>query len=548
MGRVAELQASGKFVSALAVTDSTIKLYGLTMRQPVRAYMLAFQQELAGGHADSIPAWLREGSANLVANAVMDQLHLEIGTWVWRAGDDAAIRAVKESIDSAAMLSSAVHREKSANFLPVADMMVEYLKGTMGDRFYPALAGYFRAAAAPGFQADAAFQANFGMSMDAFMQGAVAQLTRIRVEVRQHNRAVPLALEGTDISDSSRFPLEEESARKALEQYRLKRSPKALALSTRGSWAYASDQADAMDQALEVCRISDAVSCQLYAVDNTIVYQAALKDAAGIEAIMIDSRHDIWSQRVAETWLPVVKQSVDNFNRLLKDHLGGALNDSVRIYVTANIDDYETILHKEMKVFAAEAADGAHLSAGISDSRGQIALVFPMDLDPSRLVERATRVPLHELTHEVQGQLSKRYRGFKPSKWIQEGTANYFAFNIVKDLPVQGASQFSPDTWRRECIAWYKDGGWHVSPEDAFTTSDTEWVKMMSYRKGPYEMAGLMTMHLASVLGERFYPAWVKYFTLAGQRGQQEPEAFQQSFGMSKAEYLASLDRWLKTL
>ena len=73
-------------------------------------------------------------------------------------------------------------------------------------------------------------------------------------------------------------------------------------------------------------------------------------------------------------------------------------------------------------------------------------------------------------------------------------------------------------------------------------------MKFVSAKRGPYLMSDLMAMHLESLLGDKFYAAWVAYFRQIGQPKPNEEAAFKQNFGLSHAEFLSSFKRAMKAL
>ena len=83
------------------------------------------------------------------------------------------------------------------------------------------------------------------------------------------------------------------------------------------------------------------------------------------------------------------------------------------------------------------------------------------------------------------------------------------------------------------------------TPDEVATARPADWTRLMKERRGPYQMAGLMSLYLQALCGERFLPAWVAYYRLAGQKGQSAAQAFEQSFGLGEAEFLADFKRWL---
>ncbi|HEY1091568.1 MAG TPA: hypothetical protein VGE47_10775, partial [Burkholderiaceae bacterium] len=84
-----------------------------------------------------------------------------------------------------------------------------------------------------------------------------------------------------------------------------------------------------------------------------------------------------------------------------------------------------------------------------------------------------------------------------------------------------------------------------LQPDERVGVAPSGWTGMMKAKRGNYQMAGLMSMYLQAITGERFLDAWVAYYKLAGKRGQGGDTAFEQSFGLTEAEFVADFKRWL---
>ncbi len=553
--RNARSTAPDAFVVALERKGNQALWYDQSVRQPLRAYAMSLQQELAAHRAGRAPQWMREGSADLIAYLVMDRMGGEISSRDWNARNAYVLRNTSGAIASSELLTATSGMDQRPGFQQASGLMASHLNELLGKRFFAAWATYFRRTAAPDFRLETDFRTAFGIDIADFLRSFDTRLTTLRAEVRRHNQSVPEGSGYADIhdrarlpvdsDDRARLPVDSENARKGYDRYLAGRAPKAFALSLRGFWSYSLDDSDAISKALAGCRRSDPTSCQLYAVDDRVVYKPAAAGAIEIEVVMASRGDDAWARSVRERWYPAVMQSAQQFNRLIKERIGVALTNSIRIHVVASQNDYERVLKDEMRLLASEASDNVDSSGGLSNGRGQIAIVFPPG-NVERLRERAIKTTLHELAHELQAQLARRYRGFAVPKWIQEGTADLLAYETAQELSTEGAAQYSAANWKNRCVRWYKQGGRQATPEDVSTTQQREWLKMVRQREGPYQMAGLMAIYLQSRLGEHFYRAWVQYFELAGQPGQQEQAAFQQSFGLTRAEFLDGFKAWLR--
>ncbi|HSD36437.1 MAG TPA: hypothetical protein VLC92_02945 [Rhodocyclaceae bacterium] len=535
-------------VVTVTPTASVFASYEQTVVLPVRARALALQQLLAGGNAGRTPLWLREGLADYMAHQVLDDLKLEIRSTDREAGQTYAMRNTKDLLTPQQWMTGERGVEKRAGAGAMASLMVERLAAASGSRFASAWPAYFRLAAAPEFQPDAAFEKSFGLAPAVFLAQFETWLTALKTEQRQHAKPVPDASNYADIQDASRFPLKSSDMAARYKDYLSRRAPKALAISSRGALGAAYDSPDAMERALTLCRAGDSVSCQLYAVDDRVVYQPAELDAAGVEVVMASHDASDWTQQVGARWQPLVQQATESYNRVLKERAGVALNETVRVYLASSSKDYEQVLREQMKLPSGHANDVATLSGGVSNLRGQIAIPFQETTAADVLRERALKTSLHELTHELQGQLSQRRANGVAPQWIMEGTADLLAYNALSASSVAGAAEFSKEGWRNKCLEWFYRDGYKVGPEDVFTTSGADWLKFVSAKRGPYLISDLMAMHLESLLGDRFYAAWVAYFRQIGQPKPDEQAAFKQNFGLSHAEFLTSFKQAMKAL
>jgi hypothetical protein len=570
------------------------QLHEAAIDAPVQAAALALLARLSDGHAEQVPPWLATGVASLMADQVLDQMALAINSRDWRQGVALALRHASALPTPAAMLTAtsvSAHGTDAA----VSAAMVAQLQARLGTRFYPALQQYLAGLGAGGSDREALFAAAFGVATADHARACAQALASLRAEVRQHgapppgaapSTAAPLgsttsapaaealasnvSAAGSGVADVSAaqsparaastdatprarvaanlaahlLPLESASAKAAFAEYQRARSPKAFAVSMRGQWAWVQDDSAAMANALRQCRWRDPVNCRLYAVDAQL--QAP---TGGVEIAVQMSGHGdgAWAAEVRKTWMPVVLGASAQFNKLLGKQMGVALDQDVRIYLAAGNADYARTLQEEMNMAPSAAATHADVGGGLANSRGQIALLFSPDRSRGALQERALKTSLHELTHALQNDLSHSYAGFSAPKWLREGSADLIAYTLASDAPMIGGSDVNLADWRKKCAQWYAKSGAQLSPEEVFNAKSPQWLEMMKDKRGPYQMAGLMVMYLKERTGERFFTAWADYFERAGRRGQDEASAFQDSFGIEPARFLADFKQVLAT-
>jgi len=256
--------------------------------------------------------------------------------------------------------------------------------------------------------------------------------------------------------------------------------------------------------------------------------------------------YDDFARQVERDWLGLVRQASAQFDRLVNDVLKVRLVRDARIYVAAGVSDYEQILREDMRMPVERAELQGEVSGGLSNSRGQIALKFTPRQNRAAAYDMAVKTTLHELTHELQKQLDNRHAGFSPPAWLREGTADLMAYLLAPQVRINDAEAEALRNWRERNLNWWRTGNkTGLQAEDMVDVAPSGWTRMMKEKRGNYQMAGLMSMYLQAITGERFLPSWVAYYRLAGQKGQKAAAAFEQAFGLSEAEFHADFKRWL---
>lgn len=502
--------------------------------------------ELAGRNLQQTHEWLRVGSVSWISFEVMEKrgavtvdevVQSQIG---W-------LRETAEAPSPADFLDKKSDQGKKKGFSQTAILMTHHLKSQMGQNFWPKLAAYLRAAAKPDFNIDLAFEQHFGMTPAVFLQSYLAWAAEMKAAQYQHKQAIPPASGFALLEQIDRYPLERESSRKLYEKYRKARAPKALAISTRGSSAFSSDRGNAMEMALKTCRQYDPVSCRLYAVDDVVVYQPPIPGQAMVEVRMASLGDDGWTQGVRERYLPVVQGATEALRKLLLEKTGTGLDETVRVHLVSGTDDYTRVLQDELGLNEQNANDSSVNSGGMSNGKGQIAVPFFTGYSAASLMDTAAKTAAHEIVHEWQHQQSRDYTGFKVPVWITEGSADLLAYEAIEAAKLPDTKEITKKAWLKKGTSWFKSDG-SLQPEEILMPNGKEWHQLTSKRRGNYQLAGLMAYRLQEISGERFYSSLSQYFTLAGQTGQQEEAAFEQSFGLSRAAFLENYKAWVKTL
>lgn len=528
-------------------TGGIDKQYAQSIRVPVEAYAAQSLNELAAGQAAHVPQWLREGFKVWAGYSIQDSM-VSDHHGAWLASAMSSLRKTDKTVRPTDLFQPTEGMEKRRGYAATAVIMVEQLQVRLGDKFLPAVGAYFRAAAAPDFVADKAFAACFGVAAEDFLTQVDSRIQAIRAEVRVHDKPLPPPSGYAALDDLERFPLKGERGRKLYEDYRKARSPKAFALSARGQAAsYSSDASDAMARALENCASYDKVSCRLYAVDDEVVYVPSEANHASVVVQLNAPEMDAWARTVQGKWQPLVEQATSAFNQLLIDRTGVGLSETVKMYLVTSQDDYAQTLQRDLGKLKESASMEASISGGLSNGQGQVVVYLPERLSDDGLRERSLKTSLHELTHELQAQLSNRHYHGRAQEWMVEGTADLMAFSVVGKLPGGVGAEWTLDKWHDQNVAWYLRN-YGIRPEEVMTTDAAEWKKLMRWKHGPYQMAGLMAEYLMNRCGDDFYVKWANYFRGIGQTQAKESEVFANSFGFSEEEFLAGFKQWLKTL
>ncbi|MEH0167446.1 hypothetical protein [Roseateles microcysteis] len=501
--------------------------------QPLRQGMLSVIDEIAGGQSKKLPTWLASGLAETVSRQIV--VGLQLPPLPPYAAEPPINRPEGVDARKAEQMVQAAQRSRQSQRLSVTAL--EALQQRLGDSFHPRMKAYLEAAARDGFDADASFAAQFNITptelLASMEQGAAAQAEA------GEDRPAPLKLSLAQV-DVSRDKPELQQAWAAFMQAT---KPRALALASDGNWGVGSESLRPVDKALEACKGKGGANCRLFALDDEVL---ARPDRAHVAVQMGGYVYDDFARQVERDWLGLVRQASAQFDRLVNDVLKVRLVRDARIYVAAGVSDYEQILREDMRMPVERAELQGEVSGGLSNSRGQIALKFTPRQNRAAAYDMAVKTTLHELTHELQKQLDNRHAGFSPPAWLREGTADLMAYLLAPQVRINDAEAEALRNWRERNLNWWRTGNkTGLQADDMVDVAPSGWTRMMKEKRGNYQMAGLMSMYLQAITGERFLPSWVAYYRLAGQKGQKPAAAFEQAFGLGEAEFHADFKRWL---
>lgn len=452
--RAESAEAEGQ-VLPLEAGMSEAELRQRALLLPLRRGMLDVVQAL--GQVDQLPPWLPAALADAVAHQMVARLAL--APLPPYATEPPLYRPVGPDLRKADQQLQQLQRERLAQRLGRA--AIEQLQARLGADFHPRMRAYLQASAQPGFQAEPAFAASFGVSSAALFDGLLESASAVAPVV------APAAGGGA------------------------------------GS-------------------------------------------AVAVQVRMGGHVQDEFAAQVERDWLPLVRQAAAQFDRLVGEVLQVGLSRGAQVYVGGGVADYEQILQQDMGLRADRAELQGEISGGLSNSRGQIALKFTPKQNRVQAYELAVKTTLHELTHELQKQLDHNHAGFRPPVWIIEGTADLMAQLLAPQVRFDDAEVQALRSWRERNLSWWRSANkTGLRPEEVAEAGRQDWQQLMKGKRGPYQMAGLMSMYLQAVSGERFLAAWVEYFRLAGQRGS-PTAAFHRAFGMEMNDFQADFRRWLE--
>lgn len=497
---------------------------------PLRQGMKNVVDELTAGQAERLPSWLVYGLGESVARRIVAELKLPA---VPPYAVEPAINR-PEGVDArrAAEIVQKRQTERHAERLALA--AVEMLQQRLGENFHPRMKAYLQAAGRPGFEADASFEQQFGLK-PAELLGLLEQPAGSAKPAAGADK--PLQVSQIDVSR------DKPELQQAWTAFTEASKPRALALSPDGSWGVGAQTLRPVDKALEACKAKGGGNCRLFALDDEVL---AHPDRAHVAVQMGGYVYDDFAKQVERDWLGLVRQASAQFDRLVNEVLNVRLVRDARIYVGGGVSDYETILREDMRMPVERAELQGEVSGGLSNGRGQIALKFTPRQNRAAAYDMAVKTTLHELTHELQKQLDNRHAGFSPPAWLREGTADLMAYLLAPQVRINDAEAEALRNWRERNLAWWRTANkTNLQPEEMVEVAPAGWTKMMKEKRGNYQMAGLMSMYLQAITGERFLTAWVEYYRLAGKKGQSASGAFEQAFGIAEADFHADFKRWL---
>ncbi|GAA5159599.1 hypothetical protein [Viridibacterium curvum] len=517
-----------------------------TVLNPVRASARLLFERAGLDEARRSPEWFVTGITNEIALDVLRGRHGKdtLTERILRSDDEAELRKTEDRLDPVKLLKQR-QVKSSGKFTAMANFMAQTLRNQQGENFYPSLANYLRQLAIAS-SAEQAFQLAFGLTPEVFATQVDRRLEGLREQKRVHAQSLA---DWEDLDEESgRALLTTKSMRDHFASYEKLASPKAFVRARSGASVSFDDRAEAIPLALEQCATVDPLGCKVISLDGRFV-RPVRSPKPEIDVRMASTGDDAWIKEVQSKWMPLLRKTVDHFNEIVQKRLGYSLKESVRIYVVTSREDYSRALRDQLRLSAARAETSASVAGGTSNQRGQMIVALYPNTPPEMLWEVVITRTLHELTHELQGQIQGDSAGFSSARWLEEATADHLAYLVGKELDRDPSAKYVLEDWRESLIEWYRLRGRTLTkPENVMTANGEQWTRQMVERLNPYQMAGIMSVHLADRLGDGYFPAVFRYWALAAKEGEKEEKAFEACFGVSRAAYMVSLKKWLETL
>lgn len=552
-GDKTKLTASQSELQSIELKPSTghRDAYRLSVLEPLEELLERAQQSLMQNRAPLVPSWLEDGAPVYLAGRIAQGIKGLPGDRLThqKLNREIELRAKTAAANVELLLNPLV---KDSNFDRHAHTwLVEQLAERTGPTFPQQWKRYFERAGKAGFVHEQAFKESFGLSVSGFIEFSNQRLDVLRNEQRSHatTAVIPPASNYARSDDLTVSPFKDfDHLRKGYEKYLATRAPKAFAFSPRGAWAYSDDDSQAIAHATEQCEFYDRLNCRLYAVDDTVVFTPIKPEDVKIIVQLATPREtDIWAESIRRNWLPVIESTARHFLAEVKSQTGTGLSSNTIIHVATTPESYAEILHKEMQILSTERGHFEQHATGVANGDGIIVVYLHDKIPAEQMHHHVAEVVLHELVHELQGQLALGHQGFRQAPWITEGSAEVLGGRIGSRLEGSIGEKF--DLAERETALRHLFR-LNAMPEPAkvFAADIKQWREFGGKDKLHYPAAEMMTLYLSQQTGERFLPGLASYFKRSGQKGEKEDSAFYLSFGLSKDEFLSGYLAWLKNI
>jgi hypothetical protein len=236
--------------------------------------------------------------------------------------------------------------------------------------------------------------------------------------------------------------------------------------------------------------------------------------------------------------LEIVQKVVDSFNEIVEKKLNQTFTRDVKIFVCPDRDSYAKVLEIEFEMIKEMAQRRAKFSDGMANWKKNIVAI---NLDPDDIYNpeyHAYYTTAHELAHQLQFQLSSNQMN-KTLYWLVEGTADFFAAQIVEEIGYQPLID-----WKNFQFYIFRNTSNYVMPNQITYIPFDTWEKFVEDQKYPYQVSNLMVFYLASKTNGRINEAIVDYFMLTAGDGEDSAN-FEKCFGIKHQDFLSEVSEWL---
>lgn len=231
---------------------------------------------------------------------------------------------------------------------------------------------------------------------------------------------------------------------------------------------------------------------------------------------------------VPEAFSDDIIRAVDYMEKFYMEKYHLAFERDVRIVITPNKEAYTVARMREGGESREKAERHAKFASGNSfDATNTIVLNGGHPLMASNTAKRV-KTTIHELTHQVQAQLSGDRWLKQGHIWIGEGSANSLAFRV---MDYGGFSKI-----KQERIDWFKNvvnTGKKIPRPEALSSRDA-WLDFMDKKYNAYGVGTSMTEFLIDRTGG--YDCFITYYKEL--KTNDKETAFKKAFGMSEDEFM----------
>lgn len=223
-----------------------------------------------------------------------------------------------------------------------------------------------------------------------------------------------------------------------------------------------------------------------------------------------------------------IKKAVTDMEKFYKEKYNIEFKRDVRIVITPNKEAYTVARMREGGETREKAERHAKFASGNSfDATNTIVLNGGHALMASSTAKRV-KTTIHELTHQVQAQLSNERQSEVGHMWLSEGSANSLAFRVMD------YSGFS--TVKQERIDWFKNvinkAKKIPRPEELLTRE--EWLTAMDNKYNAYGVGTSMSEFLIDQCGGP--DCLITYYKVL--KNNDKDKAFKKAFGMTYEQFL----------